>query len=107
MVMDVAKVGNELAVDRAEDAALEAVDRHEERVHGAIEVTHLAPEEVDPLRLRDSACEDRRFDVLDVALEAFDHWGVVVDDLVEDRPQDGDGTRLQQLGMLLEPKARA
>ncbi len=56
-------------------------------MHGAVEVAHLAAQVVDPLHGRDRAREHELLDLLDVALELDDDGRVVVDDLVEDRPQ--------------------
>jgi hypothetical protein len=72
---------------------------------GAVEVAHFTTEEVDPLGRRRRTGEDGPLDLLDVPLEAFDNRRVVVDDLVEDRPQHRVGACPQEILVLLEPKA--
>ena len=76
-------------------------------MHGAVEVGRLAAQEVDALGRRGGRAEDRPLDLLDVALEALDHRRVVVDHLVQHRPQDGGRSLLEQLRPLLEPQPRA
>ena len=48
-----------------------------------------------------------RLDLLDVALEPLDDRRVVVDDLVEDRPQHRGRALAEQLRPLLEPQPGA
>ena len=56
---------------------------------------------------RRGAGEDGRLDLLDVALEALDDRHIVVDDRVEDRPEDRHRALLEQLRTVLEPQPRA
>jgi hypothetical protein len=57
-------------------------------------------------RGRDLAGEDRPLHLLDVALVALHDGRVVVDDLVQDRPQHRRGPDLEQLRMLLQTQPR-
>ena len=106
VVADVAEVLPDRGRHVEQVAARERRDRHEQRVHGAVEVAHLAAQQVDPLDRRDAAGEDRLLDLLDVALELLDDRRVVVDDLVEDRPQRRQRPLAQQLRPLLQPQPR-
>ena len=76
-------------------------------MHGAVEVGRLAAQEVDPLGRRGGAAEHGRLDLLDVLLEPFQDGRVVVDDLVQDRPQDRGRALLEQLRATLEPQPGA
>ena len=103
--MHVAEVRHELVGDGAERSTLERVDRRQQRMDGAVEVADLAAQEVDPLGRCGRAREHGLLDLLDVPLEAFDHRRVVVDDLVEDRPEHRVGTGSQEILVLLEAQA--
>ena len=103
MVVDVAEVRAHVLVQERERPAGEPVERVEQRAHAAQELHELALEEVDPLRrvvlLRR---EHRVLDLVDVALEAVQDRQVVVDDVVDDRPEDGAGAAREELGPLLD-----
>ena len=71
-----------------------------------MELDHLALEEVDALGRVEALLEDLVLDLLDVVLDARDDREVVVDDLVEDRPDDRRGPALEQVRALLESPAR-
>ena len=58
-------------------------------MHGPVEVRRLTAQEVDPLGRRDGAAEHGRLDLLHIVLQALNDGRIVVDDRVENRPQDG------------------
>jgi hypothetical protein len=107
MVIDVAEERHQPIAHRQVRAAHERVERAEQRVHGPVEVRDLAPQLVDPLSGRSRATEHGGLHFLDVAFEALDHGRVVVDDLVQDRPQRRHRPLPQQFRPALEPLARA
>ena len=76
-------------------------------MHGARELGDLAAQEVDAPGLVALVAEDGALDLVDVVLQALDHRLVVVDDLVEHRPEDRRRAELRYLRMLLEALARA
>ena len=105
VIGDVAEVALELLVDRGVGAALERLERRQQRERRPVELDHLALEEVDALGRIGGVLEDLLLDLLDVVLDPGDDRRVVVDDLVEDRPDDGAGAALEQLRVLLQPPA--
>ena len=107
MVVDVAEVLAQVGADLERRALGDRRRGAEQRVHRAVEVRDLAPQQVDPARRRGRAGEDHVLDLLDVALEALDHRRVVVDDLVRDGPQHRGRTLVEQRRALLEPQPRA
>src|SRR5215471_7710539 len=86
VVLDVAQVWPQLP---GQGGALDRGDHGEQRVDGAVEVGRLVAQRVDPLGGRDAAGEHRGLDLVDVALEPANDGRVVVNDLVEDRPERG------------------
>ena len=77
-------------------------------LHGAVELDHLALQEVDArVGSACSSLEDLLLDLLDVVVDPVDDREVVVDDLVEDRPDRRRGPELEQVGALLELAPRA
>ena len=70
-----------------------------------VELDHLALEEVDPLGRVGGLLEDLLLDLGDVVVDPVDDRLVVVDDLVEDRPDRRRGPLLEQVGAILEPLA--
>jgi hypothetical protein len=102
VVADVAEVLRDGGLDVEQRAAREPGHRGEQRVHGAVEVAHLAAELVDALNRRGGAGEDDLLELLDVTLDLLDHRRVVVDDLVEDRPERRRRPCTQQLRALLQ-----
>ena len=106
MVGDVAEVAAETWIG-LELAALHRLERGEQRVQRAVELVDLRLQEVDPLREVVMAGEDRLLDLLDLALQGLDGGQVVVDHHVENAPDDRGRADLEQLGMLLDPDARA
>ena len=89
MVVDVAEESLELVGDAGLPAVLKALERREERPHGAVELDHLALQEVDALGRIGALAEDLLLDLLDVVVDPGDDGRVVVDDLVDDCPDDG------------------
>ena len=66
---------------------LDRGDHGEQRVDGTVEVGRLVAQRVDPLGGRDAAGEHGGLDLVDVALQPGYHGRVVVNDLVQDRPE--------------------
>ena len=88
--------------------ALQRLERADERLDGAVELDHLAAQEVDPLGRVDVALgEDLVLDLGDVVVDPGGDRLVVVDDLVEDRPGGGGRADLDQFRAGLEPLSRA
>ena len=86
---------------------LERLERPDQRLDGAMELDHLAAEEVDPLGGVDVAGgEHLALDLGDVVVDARGHRLVVVDDLVEDRPGRRSGPDVDEVGTPLEAQAR-
>ena len=56
---------------------------------GAVEVGRLVAQRVDPLGGRHAAGEHGRLDLVDVPLEPGNDGRVIVNDLVQDRPERG------------------
>ena len=103
MVGDVAEVAAQLLGDAGRRPRSSASSGGEQRADGAVELDHLALEEVDALgRVGCSSSKTSVLDLLDVVLDARDDGLVVVDDLVEDRPDDRGRAELQQIGVLLQ-----
>ena len=107
MVVDVPEELRQLLAHLDVRAALERLEWRQQRMDGAVEIGGLAAQEVDPLGGRGRSAEHGLLDLLDVLLEALDHRCVVIDDRVEDRPQDRRRALLEQFGPLLEPFPRA
>ena len=107
MVGDVAEVAAQLLVHVREGAALERLQRRQQRRRRLVELDHLALEEVDALGRVGLLGEDLGLDLADVVVDPVDDGRVVVDDLVDDRPDRGRGPGLEQLRVGLEVLAHA
>ncbi len=107
VVVEIAEVPEQAAVDRREQAPLERVEGRKEWMDGAVEVRDLLLELVDPLRQVLAAGEDRALGVLDVALEPVHDRLVVVDDRVEDGPDRGGRPCPREVRVLLQMLARS
>ena len=70
-----------------------------------LELEHLALELVDPLGRVLAFAEDLQLDFADVLVEALGGFDVAVDDVVDDRVEDGARSFLQQVGALLQALA--
>ena len=102
VVVDVTEERHQAARDLRIDPALQALERSQQGMDRTGEVGRLTTQPVDPLGRRGRATEHDLLDLVDVLLEAGDDRRVVVDDLVEDRPQHGACTQPQQVGPALQ-----
>src|SRR5262249_30232124 len=100
--IDVAEERDEMLVDLGVDTALEGVEGAEEGVNGPIEVRGLPAQLVDALGGCGRATKDRSLDLFHVIFEAGDHRGVIIDDLVQDRPQAGGRSYFEELRTVFE-----
>ncbi len=92
------KYGRSSSGNDAEVAALEPVDRLDQRRDRSVQRQDLALERVDALsRRRGRGREDLAFELSNVVLERRDHRPVVVDDAVDDRVQRGAGPEAQEV----------